>query len=419
MSTTTSIGHATGTLIGVTGAACRAWVSLSGDVSLRRTDGSAAVLAWHVAADDRWHSPGSEVSVRQHRIAGTPVVETRLRIPDGDAVQRVWSVPEAGGLTVIEVENESPLPVAVAFAGTSVVTERPPAEVSILGIELPADAVVLPLGHRTSVRVAIAHDPARMANASLPRLAPAGAVVRGWSTVVDRASRLELPDAVLAEAVTAARCDLLLAGPVDAASDPAGFLLDVAELVRLGDDPGAWLPEIVGPLGKVARHESAEADRVLLVCERMALAAADGRAAGDIARIRARRNAGSVPGGGSRPAPFAEIRRGDSLGRFVAQVEQRLADGGALLPSGIPNRWLGTSFEVHGIPIGASTSVSFAVRWHGERPAVLWEQQGTPLPLSAPVVDPGWHTAEASGEALWPAPPQPTRIGVPVAEDDR
>ncbi len=58
-------------------------------------------LEWHVAADDRWHTPAHEPAVRQQRIEGTAVVETRLRIPNGDAVQRVWSVPDHGGLTIV------------------------------------------------------------------------------------------------------------------------------------------------------------------------------------------------------------------------------------------------------------------------------------------------------------------------------
>ena len=49
--------------------------------------------------------------------------------------------------------------------------------------------------------------------------------------------------------------------------------------------------------------------------------------------------------------------------------------------------------------VGAST-VSLGVRWHGERPAVLWEQVGDPVELRAF----GWSSAERSGEALWPAP---------------
>ena len=79
------------------------------------------------------------------------------RVPDGDAVQRVWSVADGGGLTIIEIENESSRPFAVAFSGGGIVTERPTADVPIQGIDLPDDAIVLPVGHRSTLRVAIPH----------------------------------------------------------------------------------------------------------------------------------------------------------------------------------------------------------------------------------------------------------------------
>jgi hypothetical protein len=415
-STTTTTAAMEETLVGVMGAPCRALVSPWGDVTPMRGDADAAVLQWFVAAEDRWHLPASEPAIRQRRLDGTPVVETRLRVPDGDAVQRVWSVPDAGGLTVIEVENASTLPFAVAFSGPRVLTERPPADVPIRGIDLPDTAIVLPVAHRTSIRVAIPHDPDRFATWALPTLAPAMAVVRGWETVAHRASRLVLPDEALGEAVTAARSDLLLGGPIDLDDDPIGFLLDVAELGRLGDDADAWMPEIVEPIASIARRDDAEVDLALRACERLAVSAGDDRAAADIARLRDRRisdgrTAALAPGS---PGSFSSLRRGYSVGRFVAQVEQRIADEGRLLPLGIPRRWLGSNFEVHGVPTGARSAVGFAVRWHGERPAVLWEQHGPALLLTAPKVDPEWSSAAASGEALWAAPPEPTRIGVRI-----
>jgi len=403
------------TVIGVTGTPLRAWVSNAGDVRVPGPAGEATVR-WYVAAEDRWHVPASEPAVRQRRVEGTPVVETRVRVPEGDAVQRVWTVPDAGGLTVIEVENASALPFAVAFSGQGLLTERPPADVPIQGIELPEGAIVLPVAHRTSVRVAIPHDPGRFTTAALPRLAPAMAVVRGWETVVHRASRLVLPDESLGEAVTAARSDLLLSGPVDASDDPIGFLLDVAELARLGDDADAWMPEIVEPIASLARSGDPEVESALRACERLALAAADDRAAGDIAKLRSRRRRDGHPTAAtiSGPSAFSDLRRGPSVGRFVVQVEQRIADEGRLLPLGIPRRWLGQNFEIHGVPTGPRSTVGFAVRWHGERPAVLWEQHGPAQRLTAPTVDPDWTTDEMSGEALWAAPPQPTRIGVRI-----
>jgi hypothetical protein len=403
------------TVLGVTGAPCRSVVTSWGDVT-SLGEGPGSTVSWYIAAEDRWHLPSNEPAVRQQRIEGTPVVETRVRIPDGDAVQRVWSVPDLGGLTVIEVENESPLPFAVAFAGGRVLTERPPADVPIKGIELPPGSIVLPVGHRSSIRVALPHDPSRIGTWALPTLAPAMAVVRGWLTTAHRASRVVLPDAGLADALTAARCDLLLLGPVESAADPIGFLLDVAELARLGDDADPWMPEIVEPIAAIARSNDPETDSALVACERLALAAGDDRAAGDIAGLRARRvrDGRVATDGPGRPASFSDVRRGESVGRFVMQIEQRIADGGRLLTAGIPRRWLGANFEVHRIPTSTRSTVSFAVRWHGDRPAVLWEQHGDLQHLTAPGVDPSWSTDAAAGEALWAAPPQPTRIGVSI-----
>jgi hypothetical protein len=78
-------------------------------------------LDWWIGADDRWHLPSREVGVRQRLIGASPVVETAMSIPSGDAVQRVYAVrrssSEGGGeLVVVEIENRSKVPVALALA---------------------------------------------------------------------------------------------------------------------------------------------------------------------------------------------------------------------------------------------------------------------------------------------------------------
>jgi hypothetical protein len=35
---------------------------------------------------------------------------------------------------------------------------------------------------------------------------------------------------------------------------------------------------------------------------------------------------------------------------------------------------------------------------------VLWDVTGDPVELTAPLLDPGWSTVEATGEVLWPVP---------------
>ena len=87
--------------------------------------------------------------------------------------------------------------------------------------------------------------------------------------------------------------------------------------------------------------------------------------------------------------------------RAVAAVERRLARGSVLLPEGMPAGWVGVDFEAHGLMAGPRSTLSFAVRWHGEHPAVLWHVDGDPVELSAPAIDLAWRTGEPSGEALW------------------
>jgi hypothetical protein len=69
-----------------------------------------------------------------------------------------------------------------------------------------------------------------------------------------------------------------------------------------------------------------------------------------------------------------------------------------LMPSSFPGAWLGVDFEAHGLAIGLASTLSFAIRWHGDRPAVLWEVSGQPMPLTHG----DWSTGQLSGEALWP-----------------
>ncbi len=405
MSVDASVRGETGTTIGVTGQPWRASVSAWGAVT-PWGETPERTFDWAIAADDRWHVPAQETAVRQRRIDGTTVVETRVRIPDGDAVQRVWAVADRGGLTVIEIENDSPLPFAVAFFGRTVLTERTPTGLPIQGIDLPADAITLPVAHRTSIRVAIAHGlvPAGVDphGVSLAGLASSEAVARGWVTMCGRASRIDLPDATLAAAVTTARCDLMLEGPVEPDQDPVGFVLDVGELVRCGDEAEPWLHEIVVPLEAAARGDDPQLSAALDAAQRIAAAAGDRRASRDLAKLHQRVESRGVY---ADLGPLADLRRGASAGRFVASVERRLAHRGDLLPMGLPASWLGVDFEVHGLPTSPLSTVSLAVRWHGDRPAVLWEQSGPPQRLSASAIDAGWSTETASGEALWASPP--------------
>jgi hypothetical protein len=354
---------------------------------------SGAPLDWFVAASDRWHVPSQEASVRQRRVDGTAVVETRVKVPQGDAVQRVWSVADAGGLTVVEVENESPSPIAVAFDRRDVRTERPVADVPIEGIDLPEAAFVVPVGHRAKVRVAIAHDGS--GGGALAAVASSDRTASGWRAVLDRAGRLELPSAAETwdDLVAGERCEVLLVGP-PSPHDAAGFLAGVGELVRLGEPAEAWVPDVAAAVERVASTSGWEVDAALRAAGRVLHAAGERRALGDLERIVRDRTPSPRPS----PAP-------EGVTSVPWRLEQLACDG-ELLPAGIPADWLGAPVEVHGVPVGPASTVSFALRWHGERPAVLWEVAGADVELTAPAVAPGWRSTDRTGEALWPAPPQ-------------
>lgn len=77
-------------------------------------------LDWWVGAEDRWHVPATSANVRQTLMGDTPVVETRMRVPGGDIIHRAYTVrataADGGGEQVIvEIENDSAVPVALAL----------------------------------------------------------------------------------------------------------------------------------------------------------------------------------------------------------------------------------------------------------------------------------------------------------------
>jgi hypothetical protein len=85
-------------------------------------------------------------------------------------------------------------------------------------------------------------------------------------------------------------------------------------------------------------------------------------------------------------------------------------DGGLALCSMVPDAWTGQPIEVHDAPTHHGT-VSFALRWHGDRPALLWDRKGrddAPVRITAPGIDPAWSSTDAKGEALLAAPPRPS-----------
>jgi hypothetical protein len=385
--------------VGIRGGKHHASVDEVGRIKL--TNGT-PVLEWHVADEKRWHSASDPAEgLRQSVLAGTPVVETRMRVQRGDVVQRVWAVADRGGLVVLEFENDSPASVAVALTRGDVITSRPVPNQPIPGIELPVGSIALPLAHRSTVRVALpfGDDTGPLDLTALPS---AVQVSRGWLQAVEVASRLVCADAPIATAfdeVNAARGELLVCGIPNPNDDPLGALLGGIELVRLGENPYIWIDELV-PLAERCLATAHDHPRFILAqavagLQFVLAKAGEPRAVRDVAKAWSKAKCAGSSGWSARTPAIV-----------IANVEQSLLavqpdNTGVLLPRGVPEEWKGINFEAHGLCGPNGVRVGFAVRWHGENAAVLWESTSPDVRLVSGV-DATWSNAgTAGGEALW------------------
>jgi len=381
--------------VGTVGGGAPAYVDVDGTV---RPAGAGWTLEWWIGADDRWRLPTNEVAVRQQRLGDAPVVETAMRVPSGDAVQRVYGAAGHGAPIVVEVENASPAPFVLALvvrgAGQVVVdgasaqidrqfgltTSRAPSRwAKSVGapVQIPVTtghaetgafpgatdrgarlevALLHPVAHRTTLRAVLTAG--KRAPAVDPRTMPdADDVARGWARVLDRALRVEIPSEALNARVHAARAEVLLAGQ--------------------GRSPGADVFAALEDWGFDA--ETVEAWRRLSPRERQA--------------VRTRAEPGTWE--------EAEARPGDA--EFLVAVRRLLVDDGPKRPIDLlaawPDAWRGRPLSVHDAPI-AGGLLSYAVRWHGPRAAFLWETSASQVTLRVPGLDPAWSTTDARGEAL-------------------
>jgi hypothetical protein len=404
-------------VLGIRGGGWNAIVNERG--SIRLNDGS-PVLDWHIAADDRWHDPSTEPSVRQTRRAGVPVIETRLRIPGGDAIQRVYAVADAGGLVVIEITNESTLPIAVAFTRPDVVSSRTPSPRGAQGIELPAGSVVFPVAHGSTLRVALRALDNVVANVDVERLPSFEQLQKGWLKAVEQAGYVIVPEGAVAPLVARLRSDaLILSGHEiedwaigaggDCANDPVAYILTLQELLRMGEkltgdsalirfDHAARLAQCVETLLKDYKKTPVlpwDVERALFAAQFVFARMGESRAADDVAAAQLRLNSCAEP---------PNVMPTDI--RAIAWVEEKMVamqrDGSVqIFGRGIPRLWLGANLECHRVAAGPLHTVSFGIRWHGEKPALLWEVAGPAgIKLTAGKCDPTWTSVEATGETL-------------------
>jgi hypothetical protein len=380
--------------LGVLGDGARARFGIDADGSVGHEQ---LHVTWWAGADDGWHDPATDTTTRFRRPGVAPTFETAVRVPSGDFVQRAYAVTAPSGRAAIAVdfENASRAPCSVAiFVSVRArgrlrltrdvlwldderaitfgapprmwaATPNPQQSVRSGGAtdagptewDAPVQVALLaPVAHSTMLRTALSAEAVDLAT-----LAGPAAVELGWLRLLDRGMRTELPE-TLQQTVDARRADLLLAPPS---------------------------PSVVAALEDWGFDAEAEAGWSHL---------------GFRARRVARRRPTVRGPWDAVPEPAAL----DDPGVYLLAVRQLLVherrDAVDLLP-GFRPEWLGQPLAVHDAPLRTGP-ISFAIRWHGARPALLWDAPPG-LVLTVPALDPSWSTAARAGETLLAAPPAP------------
>ena len=396
--------------VGVRGAAWSAGVSAWGDLFVEDQER----LRWFIAADDRWYRPSRETTVRQREVSGVPVIETRIKVPGGDAVQRVYGVANFGGAIVVEIYNDSSLPFAVAFDRGDISTMREPSPTGVQGIDLPAGSVVFPVGHHATMRAAILinGDSRQISAGELESLPSFEQVERGWLAALQISSRVDVPDLSWSSVLTSQRCKVLLSNSAELTESSdinlvVDLLLDRAERVRLGDKPAQWVDEVAVATERIlkqcAKTQSVQwfEERALLGAGMVLNRAGESRGLQDFVSVWSRlAEAGRISGLALASPEIAGTVR--QIAWIESQLVAQRRDGVIeICPCGIDKSWLGVNFECHKLLASPEHVISYAVRWHGEKPALLWEIDGpVGAKVAASAIDRTFSSTEMRGETL-------------------
>ena len=400
--------------VGVRGAAWSAGVSAWGDLFVEDQER----LRWFIAADDRWYRPSRETTVRQREVSGVPVIETRIKVPGGDAVHRVYGVANFGGAIVVEIYNDSSLPFAVAFDRGDISTMREPSPTGVQGIDLPAGSVVFPVGHHAMMRAAVlvgaGVDAAnrRLTAQEIESLPSFEQVERGWLGALQISSRVDVPNLSWSSVLTSQRCKVLLSNSAELAESSdislvVDLLLDRAERVRLGDKPAQWVDEVAVATERIlkqcAKTQSVQwfEERALLGAGMVLNRAGESRGLQDFVSVWSRlAEAGRISDLALASPEIAGTVR--QIAWIESQLVAQRRDGVIeICPCGIDKSWLGVNFECHKLLASPEHLISYAVRWHGEKPALLWEIDGpVGAKVAASAIDRTFSSTEMRGETL-------------------
>ena len=413
-------------VIGVLGAPNVVRVDRQGAIGLP----SARVeLDWLVGAADRWLRPAMEPGVRQHRIGAAPAAETRLAIRGGDVVQRVYATAGTPPLAIVEYENAGAEAVALAIvvraepgaivrrlrsdattvwandravlhaarpARHSATADDEAAVATLLSANATdatgaferqhrrlgvAGALVWPLPHTARLRVGLplASGALSVGGSELDARPDADAAVRGWATQLDRGMGFDTDDTAFGELVGAARATLLVAAGADTPRPGADEAIACEDWGFDDEAAAVWERLSMRERRVASRRVDRDGDRD-----------GDGDGGAGDAWVRVRTHAVQA-GAGLSPHPARLLRalHGVLLADRAGTVD--------VFPR-FPPDWLGRTLAVHRAPTRYGP-VSCALRWHGSRPALLWDAPEA-VTVRASRLDPEFAGAGGAGEAL-------------------
>ena len=305
---------------------------------------------------------------------------------------------------------------------------------------LAAAAVLVPLAAGVPLRVTVPADGGPV------EVRPPEQVAAGWLAVVSRAASVTLPDEAAEHAWRRgiAACILAAGGAEAAAASRAAVVLDRVGLPDEADRGRdvvlrAWersrLPAADAAAGlRALTSRRLRSGRVSGLAEWAGPLAADAgdrldlftleqvAAALDTEALPAARDARRLLATATLPASVS--RRASTVDSLTETARRSVAFGGdglagievlldclvveapdhLVMAPALPRAWQGASVDARSL-VTRHGVLSFSLRWHDARPAVLWELQaaraaGSPGPAMRCGLDESWASAAPSGEAL-------------------
>ena len=406
-----------GTTIGALGARGIATIDAHGVLTLcdRGID-----VEWMVGGES-WRVVATDSTTRQTITPGAPVAVTRIAGAGGDIVQTTYGVGGTPNQIVCEFENAGREAVSLAVllrAAPGARLKKFDAQNPVLSIDglevmsanrpwqqwaLAQDeltlrtavashatsggslsstkmkgqrngcvALVWPLAHHSTLRVVFPLAPgpqSRVNTMAIDGLPTAAAVTSGWETQLERGTRVEIDDAQMQAAIDGARASVILQAFADTPKPDADLAVALEDWGLEPEAVEAWKRLSIRDRRHAGQREPSSVDGWIRVKSHL-----------------------SAPRTGvpSQSARFLQAVRDTLLNEQGNEID--------LFP-GFPSEWLGRSVAVHNA-VSNSGPVSFALRWHGGRPALLWDAPAATT-LRASRLDPTWHVvADGPGEQL-------------------